>query len=69
MENIALWDLAVREEKKEFTESRKQQIGEEQLLQQQIWEVSSFVEAAVDAALLLSGFHKHKGQWRKKRHG
>jgi hypothetical protein len=27
------------------------------------------VEALADGAMLAAGFHKHRGQWRRRRHG
>ena len=68
-EKVILEDRDKWEKERKIVEKRRKKIEDNKLLQQQIGEFGSFVEAAVSAALLLSGFHNHKGQWRKKRHG
>jgi len=37
-------------------------------IDQQLAGVESAIAAMTHVALLAAGFHKHKGQWRKKRH-
>ena len=37
-------------------------------IDRQLAGVESAIAAMTHAALLAAGFHKHKGQWRKKRH-
>jgi hypothetical protein len=34
----------------------------------QVQEICDLIQALVQAALLATGHHTHKGQWRKKRH-
>ena len=38
-------------------------------LDRQIDEVARLARLTMQAALLASGYHKHKGQWRKRRDG
>ena len=41
----------------------------EAVIDRQLKDAEAALAAIVNAALRASGYHKHKGQWRKKRHG
>ncbi len=61
-------DREKRNKIRKILERRNKKIEKDKLLRQKVDEFSSFAEGAVDIAMLLSGYHKHKGQWRRKRH-
>jgi hypothetical protein len=52
-------------EREELREERRESEAEETAVSE--W--FDQVQAVADAAMIEAGFHKHKGQWRRKRHG
>jgi hypothetical protein len=50
-------------EREELREERKESDAEETAVSE--W--FDGIQAAADAAMIAAGFHKHKGQWRRKR--
>ena len=68
-QEIASMDLAKRLEENKGIVTTIQERNELQLLDQQITQVSSFIKQILEEVLITSGFHKHKGQWRKVRNG
>ena len=53
---------------REFRRAERQRREELRALDAQIDEVCDLIRALTYAALLVSGYHTHKGQWRRKRH-
>lgn len=68
-QEIALMDLAERQERNKEAEVMKKESTELKLLDQQVTQVTSFIKQLLEGVLIISGFHKHKGQWRKVRNG
>ena len=67
--NAALMDDVDRDAKAKLKEDTKKNLQEDKLLQEEICKFSAFADGVVGTVLLLSGFHKRKGEWRKRRHG
>jgi hypothetical protein len=63
MAQMAAFDRAAKQE--ELREERQESEAEETAVSE--W--FDQVQAVADAAMIEAGFHKHKGQWRRKRHG
>ena len=61
-----------REEREDYlhahAEVRAQKSGFKEL-EVELEDLTTIVRALVHATLLTSGYHPHKGQWRKKRYG
>ena len=51
--------------RRELIKTNRQEAG---LMEQQITKASQLTKYITEGVLLVSGFHKHKGQWRRKRH-
>ncbi|MBU2034889.1 MAG: hypothetical protein ABH882_01415 [Candidatus Omnitrophota bacterium] len=68
-QEIALRDLAERQERNKKAEAIKKEKTDLQLLDEQVTQVTSFIKQVLENALIVYGFHKHNGQWRKKRNG
>lgn len=66
---IAVLDLEKRQERNREAEVVKKERAEFQLLEQHVTQVASFIKPIVEGVLVVSGYHKHKGQWRKVRNG
>lgn len=66
-QKIALIDLTMRKDRKEERRNIRQQKEKFCLFNNQVIQMSSLVNQMVGGFLIISGFHKHKGQWRRKR--
>lgn len=66
-EKIALMDLVARRTRDEGSMWLKRHKEELSLFDNQIDQMSLSVNQAVDSFLTVSGFHKHRGQWRRRR--
>ena len=64
---IALMDVAERKERYEKIRNIKQQREEFGLFDNQVTQVGLLVDQIVGGFLIIAGFHKHKGQWRRQR--
>jgi hypothetical protein len=62
-EMVALERLERAADREELREQREEFMAEETVVSE--W--FDGVQAVADAAVIASGFHKHKGQWRRKR--
>ncbi len=65
----AALDKAERQRMRWHLEQRKEQEAEVNLVERHIRRLSRSTLAIVHITLLASGFHRHKGQWRKVRYG
>jgi hypothetical protein len=66
MAKIAAFDREDRAaEREEIREERQESDAEETAVSE--W--FDQVQAVADAAMIVAGFHNHKGHWRRKRHG
>lgn len=68
-QEIASMDLAERHERNKEVEVIKKESTELKLLAHQAAQVTSFIKQILEGVLIATGFHKHKGQWRKVRNG
>lgn len=66
-QEIAFMDLETKEERLEKSRRVEQQLGEFSLFENQVTQVSLLVDRIVGGFLVISGFHKRKGQWRRRR--
>jgi hypothetical protein len=64
---IASMDLAERKERYDRIRAMRQQEEEFGLFDNQVTQVSLLVDQMVGGFLIIVGFHKHKGQWRRRR--
>jgi hypothetical protein len=62
-EMVALERLERAADREELREQREEFMAEETAVSE--W--FDGVQAVADAAMIAAGFHKHKGQWRRKR--
>jgi hypothetical protein len=62
-EMVALERLERAADREELREQREESTAEETAISE--W--FDGVQAVADAAMFAAGFHKHKGQWRRKR--
>jgi hypothetical protein len=62
-EMVALERLERAADREELREQREEFMAKETVVSE--W--FDGVQAVADAAVIASGFHKHKGQWRRKR--
>jgi hypothetical protein len=62
-EMVALERLERAADREELREQREEFMAEETVVSE--W--FDGVQAVADAAIIAAGFHKHKGQWRRKR--
>jgi hypothetical protein len=62
-EMVALERLERAADREELREQREEFMAEETVVSE--W--FDGVQAVADAAMIAAGFHKHKGQWRRKR--
>ncbi len=65
----ALMDAEKREEQSAEREAMKAEEDREREEERGVADWFDRVEAAADAAMFAAGFHRHKGQWRRRRHG
>ena len=65
----ALTDEQGREEKDAERRALRREIEKQDAIDSRIDGVCELTEKLVTAALIASGFHQHKRQWRRKRHG
>ena len=56
-----------REERQVEREEERRQREQERAIDREIDEIEEWARLLTTAALLVSGYHMHKGQWRKKR--
>ncbi|PIY82936.1 MAG: hypothetical protein COX96_04555 [Candidatus Omnitrophica bacterium CG_4_10_14_0_2_um_filter_44_9] len=66
-QDIYLMDLAERQERNEEAKVIKEEKNEFKLLDRQVMQSISVIGRMVEGFLAVSGFHKHKGQWRGMR--
>jgi hypothetical protein len=64
---ISLLDAEDREEKEENRKQRRAEREEFALEEKSIGDWFDGIQAEADAAMIAAGFHRHKGQWRRKR--
>jgi hypothetical protein len=64
---ISLLHAEDREKKEENRKQRRAERGEYLAEEKAVSEWFDGVQAVADAAMVAAGFHKHKGQWRRKR--
>jgi hypothetical protein len=64
MSLLQLEDRAEREAEREKRQADKEEFETEE---KAVAEWFDDVQAVADAAIVAAGFHKHKGQWRRKR--
>jgi hypothetical protein len=58
-----------REKKETEREAFRREVKKQDAIDAQIDEVCHMTERLMRAALMASGFHLHKGQWRRRRNG
>lgn len=61
-------DAESRQERENERRARQQERDEDALIDTELAEATSMFKTLTECCLLAAGFHKHKGQWRKKRH-
>lgn len=61
-------DELERDEREEKREALRREVEQQDAIDSQIDEVCRMTEQLTRATLIASGFHLHKGQWRRKRH-
>lgn len=61
-------DAAAHCEREQARQLERQLRHAEQLTEQQLDTAEQAIEPITAAYLIAAGFHKHRGQWRKKRH-
>ena len=64
---ISLLELEDRAEREAEREQRQAEKEEFETEEKAVAEWFDDVQAVADAAMIAAGFHKHKGQWRRKR--
>jgi hypothetical protein len=64
---ISRMEAIEREEKEEEREQRRAEREESLAEDKAVADWFDDVQAVADAAMIAAGFHKHKGQWRRKR--
>ena len=64
---ISRMEAIDREEKDELRNQRRAEREEYLAEEKAVADWFDDVEAVADAAMVAAGFHKHKGQWRRKR--
>ncbi len=62
-------DAEARQEREQEREEHRKTRYEQKQIERQLDEQARIIAATTDQCLRLAGFHKHKGQWRKKRIG
>ena len=62
-------DAANRQEQEQIRANDRRIRDAEAAIDRQLKDTETALFSTVDAALLAAGYHKHKGQWRKKRNG
>jgi hypothetical protein len=60
--------VAIDALEREIRRAERQRRAERRALDAQIDEVCDLIRALTFAELLVSGYHTHKGQWRRRRH-
>lgn len=69
VEEVANSDLEEIQRKNEALEANKQAIREIETLSLKVAQIEYLTKRIVRGFLIASGFHNHKGEWRKKRNG
>jgi hypothetical protein len=64
---MAEWIALERLEREAERERERGERGESDAAERSISDWFDGVQAVADAAMLAAGFHKHKGQWRRRR--
>ena len=64
---ISLLELEDRAEREAEREQRQAEREEFETEEKAVADWFDDVQAVADAAMIAAGFHKHKGQWRRKR--
>ena len=64
---VEAMDQAARIERSRKVQAIQKEKAEFKILDTQVLQVSSFVGQAKEEFLILCGYHKHRGQWRKVR--
>lgn len=62
-------DLSDQVRQQAEQEAWQAEMAKQDALDQEIDAVGRHLQALVDAAFLVAGYHTHKRQWRKQRHG
>lgn len=68
-ESFAETAADVREEERLLRANNRKRIDAETAMDRQLTVSERKIMCLVGEALCAAGYHKHKGQWRKKRHG
>jgi hypothetical protein len=68
-QEIASMDSAERQERNIKLDAIKKEKNELELLNSRTTQSISATKRMVESFLILAGFHKHKGQWRRMRNG
>ncbi|HID75771.1 MAG TPA: hypothetical protein EYP56_07215 [Planctomycetaceae bacterium] len=63
----AMMDLWDKQQRQQQTDRHRQRKAEEKALEDQLDNVCHLARLATWTQLLLSGYHNHKGEWRKRR--
>jgi hypothetical protein len=64
---ISLLELEDRTEREAERDQRRVEREEYEAEEKAVAEWFDGIQAVADAAMIAAGFHKHKGQWRRKR--
>ena len=64
---VSLLELEDRAAREAEHQQRKSEKGECETEEKAVAEWFDGVEAVADGAMIAAGYHKHKGQWRRKR--
>ena len=64
---ISLLDAEDREEREEERKRRRDEREESALEEKFIVDWFDSIQVEADAVMIAAGYHKHKGQWRRKR--
>ena len=67
-EMCAAEDMGGRLERAAFVAACRERVEAEAVTDRQMNEIRTSILRITNAALQAAGFHKHKGQWRKKRY-
>lgn len=66
---IEILDTQERSERKRFLQGEKANRDRLQAAAQEVDKISKWVMLTKEQTLIDNGFHRHKGQWRRKRNG
>lgn len=66
-EMIASLDAGRRREREEALRRHREEIARAEAIDEQLKELAKLSDLIVTAGLLRAGYHKHRGEWRKRR--